>query len=307
MVKKSQQSAQQNPAIRLSSLGPRLENLFAVSSSDAHTLFRELDRLTQGLKPASFLPLLVGALAATPETQRAILGQPLSEWLRERGLLEPLQTLESRRTFKEPDRSVARDLLAAGGVSLAPDVAVNPADLFLAAYEFGETSQDSPTMFWYEDERRRRVCSASFLVDFEPPWEGALKDVAFARHRNLDEGLSEYRLQWRLSELEPIPIDAATLAQRVWQALRQNQAQGIRLPADFIAVLPQIMPLLSALPIASGAAPLSATEIDSLTTTGRSAESIRMEERRFGFQTRLPDGSVIRVMPPPGEEPWGGE
>lgn len=303
MAKKSQAGTPPNPAIRLSNLEPRLRNLFSTPAIESQVLLGELDRLTQGLKPNSFLPLLIGALAAIPEELRASLDPLVSAWLHGRGLLEVLHTLEVRHTFKEPDRSAAHALLVAGGLSLAPDVVVNPANLFIAAYEFGGQSQDSPMLFWYE-EQRRRVYSAAFLVDFEPPWEGALKDVAFVRHRTFNDALDRYRLHWRFSGLEPYEIDATTAAQRVWTALRQSQAQGIRLPADFIPVLPQIMPLLNALPVAEGVEPLSTSEIELLATTGRSPESIRIEERRFGFQTRLVDGNVIRMMPSPGQGPW---
>lgn len=88
-----------------------------------------------------------------------------------------------------------------------------------------------------------------------------LKDVAFARRRNLDEALDEFCVHWRPPGLEPRPIDAATTAQRVWAAHRQNQAQAIRLPTNFGAVLPQVLPFLTALPVSPNREPLSAAEL----------------------------------------------
>jgi hypothetical protein len=302
MAKKRRPGAQPNPAIRLSSLGPRLAQLFPGLAADPATVYAELDRLTGGLKPSSFLPILVGVFATTTEGQREPLVALMSEWLQQHGLLEPLRDLEARHGFREPARSVARALLAAGGVSIAPQELADPADLFLAAYELGETSQDSPTLFWYQDERRHRVRSASFLVDFEPPWEGALKDIAYTSHRSLDDALGRYRALWQAQGLKPLQIDAATAAQRVWKALRQNQAQGIRLPDDFIAAMPQLLPFLRALPVEPGIEPLSAAEIQALATTGRNPESIRREEQLLGYQTRMPDGTIVRLMRPPDDE-----
>lgn len=301
MAKKSRSGNQPNPAIRLSSLGLRATQLFANVADAPTSIPGELDRLTDGLKPASFLPILIGAFASTPETQRAALTTAMSEWLQQHGLVEILHSLEARHTFREDTRSVARALLAACGISLASEAVANPADLFLAAFELGESSQDLPTIFWHEDERRRRVCRASFLVDFEPPWEGALKDISFAYHRNLTKAMDEYRISWQVSGFEPRSIDAATAAQRVWKAFRQNQVQGIRLPADFVIVEPMIMPFLNALPVAGETVPLDAAEIDALISTGQSPESIRREENLLGYQTRMPDGKVIRIIRPPDD------
>lgn len=306
MAKKPRSGTQPNPAIRLSNLGPRLARLLA-GAEDGPAFYAELDRLTDSLKPGSFLPIVVGAFAGAPEAQRARLAAGMSAWLRDRGLLEPLRDLEARQRFQGQEQEVVGGWLGAGGITITPVAAHDPAELFLEAYEFGEASQDSPTLFWYESPRRRRVCSASFLVDFEPPWDGALKDIAYATHRNLDEATGEYFITWRMRGLQPHKINAATAAQRVWTALRQSQARGLRLPADFIAVLPQVLPFLLALPTGPDIAPLSADEVEALAAGGRAPESIRQEERLFGFQTRMPDGRIVRLRPPPGEEPWDEE
>jgi hypothetical protein len=113
-----------------------------------------------------------------------------------------------------------------------------------------------------------------------------------------------YRTTWRMSGLVPQPIDATTVAQRIWKALRQSQVQGIRLPADFITILPKVMPFLNALPVGRETVPLSAAEVEALLTTGRSPESIRHEERAFGYQTRMPDGKILRILRSPDDEPF---
>lgn len=302
MAKKSRPSPQPNPAIRLSGLPVRLSQLFAGGAADGPALFAELDRLTEGLKPGSFLPLVVGAVYDAPEARRAGLAPLVGEWLRERGLLGALGELEARSMSQNPARGLARGWLEAGGIAPSDEVALDPAELFLDAYELGEPSQDSPTLFWYEDARRRKVCSAAFLVDFEPPWDGAVKDLAFRRHRDPVEATDRFLGLWRSRGVEPRPMDAETASQRVWAALRQNQARGIRLPADFVAAMPQILPFLLALPASPEAPPLSADEVEAMAREGRSPESIRQEEQLLGYQTRMPDGKVIRIMRPPDDE-----
>ncbi|GAB4424613.1 MAG: hypothetical protein OHK0015_03650 [Chloroflexi bacterium OHK40] len=302
MAKKARPGTQPNPALRLSNLGPRLARLLANPASDPQTIRAELDLMIEGLKPLSYLPIVISTFAALPEAQREPLDTMLSTWIQERGLLPVLHNLEDRRTFQEPARSLARQLLEAGGHSLAAEEPINLADLFLAAYELGEASQDAPTIFWHEDERRRRVCSASFLIDFEPPWEGAVKDLAFDTYRNFDQARERFFSLWQARGLAPRAISASTAAQRVWRALRQNQSQAIRLPIDLIAAIPQVLPFLLALPLPPDVEPLTLDEIEALATTGRSPESIRTEERMLGYQTRMPDGSVIRIMRPPDDD-----
>lgn len=300
MPKNPRPGAQPNPAIRLSNLGPRLLQLIANKADDPAALQAELTRLTDGLKPSSFLPIVVGVLAA-PGTPREQVAAPTSAWLQQQGLLAPLHDLQNRHAFRDAEQDVARTLLEAGGITVAPEAVVELADLFLAAYELGAPSQDSPTLFWYEDVRRRRVRSAAFLVDFEPPWEGAIKDVANNTHRDFDRARDDFVSLWMSRGIRPLELDAATAAQRVWTALRQNQAQGIRLPADFRAALPQILPFLLALPVAPGVEPLTAADVEALSTMGRDPETIRREEQRLGYQTRMPDGSVIRIVRPPDD------
>ncbi len=146
--------------------------------------------------------------------------------------------------------------------------------------------------------------AAAFLIDFEPPWEGALKDIAHRSFRSIDHAHAGFFSVWQEEHLPQRSIDKAGATQRVWAAIRQSQAQGIRLPADFIPLMAQIMPLLLALAAASDIAALSAAEIESLATSGRSPKSLRQEERILGHQKRMPDGSILRIMLPPDDDDY---
>lgn len=108
MAKKLCSGAQVNSAVRLSKLRPDLGQAFADARNDHATVQAELDQLTDGLKPASFLPLLVGAFAAAPDQQRERLAGPVGVWLRERGLLEALRALEARQSLEGAERAGRR-------------------------------------------------------------------------------------------------------------------------------------------------------------------------------------------------------
>lgn len=297
MAKKARPVGPPNPAIRLSGLRPRLDRLFA-EQADATELQAELDRLTDGLRPDSFLPLLVGAFASAPQAQRERLDEPIGAWLRERGMLAALRDLEARRLSDAAERAIARAWLESGGVSPASEQSsdLQPAELVIDAYEIGDDNQASVTLFWHEDGRRRRVRAASFLIDFQPPWEGALKDLAYFSFRDFARARAEYFASWREAGLEQRPIAVTEATRQVWTAMRQSQAQGIRLPADFILVKGELAPFLRSLPTDPDVPALSPDELTLLATSARRPEDLRRDEQRFGHQRRMPDGSITRIL-----------
>ncbi len=143
-----------------------------------------------------------------------------------------------------------------------------------------------------------------FLIDFEPPWEGALKDVADKSFRTITHAHAEFFSVWKKDNFQERLIDTASATQCVWTAIRQNQAEGIRLPADFIPLMAKVMPLLHALAAALDITALSEAEISALATSGRSPEVLRQEERRLGYQKRMPDGRILRILRPPDDEDY---
>jgi hypothetical protein len=304
MTKKARPAARLNPAVRLSNLRPRLVRLFA-EPVDTPALHAEISQITDGLKPASFLPILVGAFAATSDPQRERLNASVGDWLRERGHLDTLRSLTPTWNLHDDlAREAAHAWLEAGGIAPAPELALTLSDLLIDAYEFSNTSQASLALFWYKDARRRRVRATAFLIDFEPPWEGALKDVADKSFRTIDHAHAEFFSAWQDENLQERLIDNASATQRVWTAIRQSQAEGIRLPADFIPLMAEIMPLLHALAAASDIAALSEAETSALATSGRSVEALRQEEDLVGYQKRMPDGSILRMIRPPDNDDY---
>lgn len=303
MAKKQRQPAQPNPAIRLSGLRPRLAQLF-VSAPEAPALRAELDRLTDGLKPASYLPVLVSAYTDTPQADRAQLAEPLGVWLRAGGRLAALREVAARQAFEAPAHEYVSAWLEAGGLAPVAAPALAAADLFIEAYEVGDASQASVTLFWYEDPRRRRVIAASFLIDYEPPWEGSLKDLAYLSFRDIGRAHEEYFASWRTAGLHQRPIGLTDAMGQVWATLRQSQAQGIRLPADFIKVMFDVVPMLLGLPSDPDSPALSIEELMELATKGRSPEDLRRDEQLLGFQKRMPDGSILRILRPLDDDDW---
>jgi hypothetical protein len=299
MAKKAQPHAKPNPAIRLSNLRTRFVQLFAAEEPDAAYLQAELQRLTDGLKPASFLPLLAGAYADVQETGRAALDAPIREWLQTQGLLAQLRDLEERQAIPGAGQPIARAWLEASGITPAPLPSdADLADLLIAAYEVANPIQASTVIFWHADGRRRQVRSLTCLIDYEPPWEGALKDVAHHEARDFDKALGSYQRLWREHGLEAERVGLPAAAQRVWAALRQSRAQQIRLPIDFSTRFGDVVPLLLALPLPPNTPTLTLEELGDLALNGRSPEDLWDEEKAIGYQMRMDDGSIVRITRP---------
>ncbi|RRR71566.1 MAG: hypothetical protein EI684_11440 [Candidatus Viridilinea halotolerans] len=295
MAKKANKPTQPNPALRLSTLGPHVNQLATSDAADNERFAHELNRLTVGLKPVSFLPILVNTLAALPKAQQQPLTKPVVAWLAAQGLIQPLQELEAKQTFVGPSRTLARHWLAAGEVSLAPIEVVQPQDLFIRGYKFGSPSQASVALFWYKDERRRNVHLLNCLLDYEPPWEGSLKDISYHTFRDVEAATQRLVAAWGEFLAGGKELDLAHTMYHIWGALHQSRAQAIRLPADFIKVRAQLVPALCAFPPHPDMPALNADELETMAHQGRSPEQINAHEREYGYQTRLPDGSIVRI------------
>ncbi|MBK6433037.1 hypothetical protein, partial [Candidatus Amarolinea dominans] len=89
--------------------------------------------------------------------------------------------------------------------------------------------------FWYRDMQRTQVQGMSFLLDYNPPWDGALKDITHFRVK-LRSWLC--RNTWSSGERDGMPmtrIGPVEAKRLVLQALTCNQGSNIRLPLDLIA------------------------------------------------------------------------
>lgn len=292
MAKKSSSTPQLNPAIRLSNLHPRLTQLFTGDHADTDVLEQELTRLTSGLKPATFLPILLNAFHAAPDERRTQYQAIVGAWLTAQQHDAALRDLVQRKIIYGSGAQVAQALLGEETALTSPE----QEDLFAAASTIGNASQAAVAFFWYADERRRTVHAGSFLIDFEPPWNGALKDVMYRSFRSLDAAQDSYYAIWRRQGMEPTQINQAQLSERLWQAIRCSQAEQIRLPADYTRDAKQLTPFLLSLPATPIAPPLSAEELEHLRTHGRTPEALTLEEQRMGYQMRMSNGEVIRIL-----------
>lgn len=297
--------AQPSPMIRLSGLRPRLDQLLrgdTMQQGDV-AILAALDSLTTGLKPAAFLPMLLAAYGAAAPMPQAHLAALLPTWLGHSGYAQALRGLVAQRALAPDQQQIALAWLEAGGEP-TEDLAAELAswDPFYAAYEVGNEFQSSLMIFSYANPRRLRVQALGFLIDTQPPWEGAVKDVLRQGQRPPEDAIEQYVSVWSERGEVPRPLEAAEAKRRVLSALLQNRKQQIRLPADLIAVRGQFLSDVLTLPDAPQTPAFSADDFDALAQDGRRPETLMRAEQTLGYQTRAPDGRVIRVLRPSDDD-----
>jgi hypothetical protein len=303
---KQRQPAQLSPTIRLSGLRPRLDQLLRgeTMAQGEPAVAAALEALTAGLKPAAFLPTVLAAYSAAPPMPQAQFAALLPGWIKRAGHTQALRGLVAQHVLAPELQQIALSLLEAGGEPVA-ELASELAswEPFYAAYAAGNEFQSSLMIFSYANPRRQRVHGLGFLIDLQPPWEGAVKDTMRLGQRPPEDAVAEYAALWDARGGEPLEqLDAAETTRGVLGALQQNRAQGIRLPGDLVAERALFQSDVLSLPDSPQTAAFTMDDFDELAREGRRPEAIMRVEQTLGYQTRTPDGQIIRVVRPDDDD-----
>jgi hypothetical protein len=284
----------------LSSLRPRLDQLLhgqAFEKLDQRELFAQLDALVEGIKPATALPIVIASSIDTPVDRQSRLAEMLPVWLRERGHLSSLSELVARHALDDPKQQVALAWLADAGADTGELVAeLKGWNSFYDAYYAGTPFQASLMILWYTSRRQQRVHGIGLLLDFEPPWDGAVKDGMRYPQRAPQAALDEFVESWERRGQPTQRLTAEEAKRRVIEAFGHNRQSNIRLHPDLVAARDLVVRDLLALPDGPDTPPFSAADFDELASTGQHPEALRREEQRFGYRTRMPDGQEIMII-----------
>jgi len=279
-------------------LRPRLDALWANPAwpqGDEPSLRADLSAMVRGTGVSLFLRTMLRAYQEAPAPAQARLAQVLPGWLRDNGYLPELARIVSEGSLDEARRNLALSWLQATGADTSA-LAVRQEDTFYGACYGGNEFQAVLIVLWYKDRRRSRVQGMSFLLDFNPPWEGAVKDVAALPQRDAQLAVRALTEFWASRGTKLQTMLAEEAASKLVQALAHNQEESIRLPADLIlrrdAFQRHVLPLLSR---ANGPA-FTLDDFDRLSRTGRRPEGIMHAEKILGGRTRLPDGQEILIQ-----------
>ena len=283
----------------LSLLRPRLDGLInnpGWLERGNEAIFGDLDVVTRNIPPEQYVPVLLRATANAESNIREGLSALVPNWLAQRNQIGVLGAQVDRGMFGGDELQLGLTWLRNVGVDvtpLLPDAASRFFDAYYGADDLG--SQGLLLMFWYVNRHRERVTGFNFLIDFNPPWEGAVKDIMQFPQRRPADALREFVGRWKNQHIELKQIDATEAKRRAIEILEQNRKQQIRLPRDLVAIRDLVVEQVLPLPDGPNTSPFTAADFDALCRQGESADQIARFEQTVGRRVRLEDGQEIFV------------
>jgi hypothetical protein len=294
-------SRQFTPAMMLH---PRMKRLFAADAfphQEDAAIGGDLEGLARGVSSKRFVKTLLHAYEAAPEAAQSRLDDILPRWLAQSGHLNTLNDLTSARLLDPDLRPRALAWLEAAGVDTA-DIE-GQLSLFWKAYYrddeallLGEKSQAYVAVFWYADLEKKRARSLTCLLDYNPPWDGSVKDVIVAPPRSAKRLLREFLDNWREAGLEPDTVSPERAKTVILTALTCNREAEIRLPRDAISARDLIERYILHLPDGPDTPAFTMEDFDFLARHGQPTEEIRYFEHTVGRRVRLDDGEEVVVI-----------
>ena len=289
----------------------RLEQLCATSDeqmSNPDAFSAALDNLVEGIKPPFFLQTMLKTYQAAPDSTQNFLDQVLPPWLCARTHLKSLEKLVLQYELDSTEEQIALTWLQAGG-SDTEALAKAQQDNFFSAYIYSDDfgSQSVVNLFWYCDRPRRHVRGFNFLIDYNPPWSGAVKDIALYPARTPQDAIHEFVDFWSRRSGEPmIPLSAPEAKKKILSALRCNDNENIRLPQDLRACREEFVRYVLTLPDESDTPSLTISDFDALSSQGEAPEQIMSFEQNVGRRVRLESGQEVVILGAPSrsEDDW---
>lgn len=288
------------------SLRPGLSRLLTEApAADDQVLVATIERLRQGVKDDVFLQALLASHVAAPQGMRDWLDDVLPNWLREHEMLDLLRTMVAREAFPVDQEQEALAWLESAGVDISDLVELAQRDPFYRAFMFGNEMQGALLIFWYANRQQTRVRGFSFLIDFQPPWNGSVKDVIYFPQRTPDAAMADFIAPWQqraaMNEADLLELDAVDAKQRALTALLHNRQENIRLPADLIPHREPFARYVLALPDGPETPAFGVEDFDTLSRQGQTPEMLIRHERQFGYRTRLPNGEEMLLLRDPDD------
>ncbi len=283
----------------LSLLRPRLDGLInnpGWLERGNEAVFGDLDAVTRNIPPEQYVPVLLRATANAERSIREGLSALVPTWLMQHNQLGVLGAQVDRGMFGGDELQLGLTWLRNAGVDvtpLLPDAASRFFDAYYGVDDLG--SQGLLFIFWYVNRHRERVTGFNFLVDFNPPWEGAVKDIMQFAQRRPADALREFVGRWKNQRIALKQIDATEAKRRAIEILEQNRKHQIRLPRDLIAMRDLFVEQVLPLPNGPTTPAFTAADFDALCRQGKSADQIAHFEQRVGRRVRLEDGQEIFV------------
>jgi hypothetical protein len=278
-------------------LRARLDGLWqnpALGTQPLAQIEADLDAVARGVRPDQLCLTLLRAYQAAPAETHARVDEVLPGWLQRRSHLPVLEALATGSALESALREVALRWLAVAGRDVSA-VWTAPSDSFCAAYDLDDGSQAAVILLWYTHPRRDRASGMSFLIDYNPPWDGAVKDIMVFPHKSPQALTRRFVDIWEERGRAMAPIGAAEFKRKVLTALGRNRTQDIRLPHDLIAARDLFLRYVLTLPDLPDTPAFTAADFDALAGTGQTPESLSHFEHTVGRRIRMDDGKEVFI------------
>ncbi|MCD4738063.1 MAG: hypothetical protein K8R89_02235 [Anaerolineae bacterium] len=293
-------------------LRPRLEHLWADEAllhRDDSALAGDLDVLRHGIEPRFLLRTMLRTYdAASPEV-RARLDAVLPAWLRKHEYLSTLREIATDATPAAELRNPLQAWLAITGLEIQLAAADAPDLFYRALYlndeeRLGEQSQGFLAILWYTNQRKWQASGLGILLDYNPPWDGAVKDIMILPSRNPERLLKHLHSMHSKGDMKLRPISPEQAKTLMLKSLFCNQTSEIRLPLDLIKAKSEFEQWILALPDGPDTPEFTLEDFKRLAHNGKSPEAIVHYEQTVGHRIRLEDGKELLIIDP-DQQNWG--
>lgn len=288
MSKKDRKHKQPNIA-PAAVLRARLEAAWLGANAAEQTpeqLLAALAAAARALKPDVVTGGVLPVYAAAPPGVQAKLAQVVPAWLAQQDDLRALEALVGRAQLPEALLALAQHWLATAGRAVSAQV-LGGADAFHSAYAVDNAYQSAVSLLWYSNPQRTRARGLQFLIDRVAPWNGAVKDVMGFPNKPPEKLIERFVDIWAADGQPMTPIAAAEVKRRLLTALKANEAEGIRLPRDLIALRASFVNYVLPLPEAPRTPAFTAADFERLSVTGDPPEELSAMERALGMPLLL--------------------
>lgn len=290
-------------------LRPRLDNLWAdraLLHQDDEAIAGDLDVVARNVAPDFLVETMLRAYLSTSATARARLDGVVPRWLSKRNSVSTLKKIVASQSLDPDLQPVALAWLKAAGVDTT-SLESQPS-LFLDAYYYddeatlSEKSQAYVTVFWYKSPKKRRAQGIGFLLDYNPPWDGSVKDILVTPRRAPRRLIKDVLDVWKRGEMEPRVISAERAKTVILTALNCNRAANLRLPRDLIAARDIFNRYVLSLPDTPDTPSFTMDDFTFLARNGKRPAEVMHFEQTVGRRVRLDDGGEVLVMGGPDWE-----
>lgn len=305
MGRKSRKKRSRPNISPLSVLRPQLDRLFGspnFAEQEMKEIENKLQALIEDIESNLFLPILLKAYQNASPAVQTRLDDVIPNWLAAEEYDETLIDFIQKQMLDPEDQKIALQWLGDQGHDIREIKAEIPEaypfyKAFIYEDEFG--SQAHFSIMWYTDHHKSKTIALHFLFDYNPPWEGAVKD-SFYRITKADR-INEMELHFDNSGLNKTYLSDAEAKQILFEALDANRSEGIRLPKDLIAMRNRFWELIPTLPDSPTTIPFTPQDFELMSQQGQSPEQINQFERTVGRRARIDDQEVFFVG---GDEVW---